>query len=138
MDNLWWMIILLALVGFAGSWWLLCRVLSLMGWGRLAAHFASGDEPAPTARFHLGRSAVGRVSYKNVIVAEVSPRGLRLRIAPVFRPGHPPLLIPWAAIGSVGQGQRLWAKYYCVPIRFGVDTLDLRFTEDDFARALHV
>lgn len=138
MDNLWWMIIALALAGFAGSWLLLCRVLSMMGWGRLAAHFASEAEPAPTARFHLGRSAVGRVSYKNVIVAEVSPQGLRLRVAPVFRPGHPPLLIPWAAIGAVRRDTSRWRSYYCVPIRFGVDTLELRFTEDAFARALHL
>lgn len=110
-----WTVGVLAVVGFA-VWW--CIVLSavgaLLGWGKLARHYRT------TAPFHgtvrRFRSAkIGLSNYSGVLSVGTNPDGLHLAVFPLFRPGHPPLFVPWSDITATPTAG--WLASY----------LDLRF-----------
>lgn|GEM_PF-582471 len=89
----------LFLVFFATMWCVICFMLSAMGgWRVLAGHYAS-TLPFSGTRFRF-RSAQfgGLASYGSCLTLGAGPSGLYLAILLPFRPGHPPLLIPWADI----------------------------------------
>ena len=44
--------------------------------------------------------------YNGVLTVGVNPAGLYLAVMPLFRPGHPPLFIPWPDV-TVGSEQRV-------------------------------
>jgi hypothetical protein len=46
----------------------------------------------------MQRGKVGAARYKGCLIIHVSPAGLHLAAWFAFRPGHPPLFIPWSAI----------------------------------------
>jgi hypothetical protein len=121
--------------GFVGLWILTGKALAWAGWGRLKEYTVS-EAPAMPARFGLFRARVGVVSYKNVIRAGVGPQGLALSVVFLFRIGHPPLLIPGAALGPVTQGKRLWRHHYRVDIRTARGSVPLEFDSPELARAL--
>ena len=45
--------------------------------------------------------AVGTSRYSGVLRVHVQPDGLRLSVWALFRPGHPPVRIPWSEVASV-------------------------------------
>lgn len=59
---------------------------------------------------------MGPASYKNVLRVWIEPDGLRLGVVLPFRPGHPPLLIPWDAIEDVRPRKVLWVTQYVLDI----------------------
>jgi hypothetical protein len=84
-----------------------CLVLALLaaigGWRALATQFRT-EEPAPPGRQWLVSGSLGWVDYRSSLVLGHSDAGLYLAAFPLFRPFHPPLLIPWAAIGRRERG----------------------------------
>lgn len=85
---------------------------ALAGWGSLARRFrASRRPPGEELRYQV--VGVGRVRENGVTVLVVSPEGLYLRAAAFFRPGRPPLLIPWGALSAAeSDPPRPWRRPY--------------------------
>lgn len=112
-----WAVGVLAAVGFA-AWWcvLLWVVGALFGWGKLARHYrATGPFHGTVRRFRSAQ--IGLSNYGGVLSVGTNADGLHLAVFPLFRPGHPPLFIPWADVTATpGKG---WLTEY----------LDLRFAQ---------
>ena len=76
------------------------------GWRALAQRFPATGRPAgaiwsfSSATF---RTRLLPIHYGNCVTVTVSDAGLRIDVLFVFRPMHPPILIPWSAIDSVGR-----------------------------------
>jgi hypothetical protein len=92
---------------FVGLWLLVSFTLSAMGgWRALAEHY-----PAPSSvsgrrfRWRSGRMA-GGVNYGGCLTLGAAPGGLYLAVLPMFRAGHPPLLIPWSDVTA--REARTW------------------------------
>lgn len=109
------LIVLGALVVFSAFWsgvvWLIAR----MGWSRLAEFYETDLEPTGR-RFYVGQARVGISGYSNVLRVHVEPEGLRLSVMPLFRPGHPPLLIPWDEITDIRAKRQLVGRAYALDI----------------------
>ncbi|MBT9290283.1 hypothetical protein [Prosthecodimorpha staleyi] len=94
----------LALVGmFAGISKLLAAI---GGWGRVAERYRA-RAPVSGRRFSMQSGQMGLVNYRNTLTITVTPEGLHIAILPLFRIGHPPLLIPWTAMRN-GRRKRLF------------------------------
>jgi hypothetical protein len=94
LSDLW--IIPIAIAGFAAFWcgivWLIATV---GGWHSLARVYRSQlPFSGHTWRFRSGRMG-GFAKYNGVLTVGVNSAGLYLAVFPLFRPGHPPLFIPW-------------------------------------------
>jgi hypothetical protein len=121
--------------GFAALWALVSKALSWLGWRRLAdAYTVAAAPPAELRR--LGWARLGPVDYKNVIEVGLGPAGLSLTMPAIFRIGHPPLLIPWAAIGPVSQRRQLGNTYYHLSISTAGRSVPLAFHSEALAEAL--
>lgn len=90
-------VLLIAVAGVA--WWafVLSLVGALSGWGALARHYRTRGAFDGT-RFYLASARIGWSNYGGVLNVGVNAHGLRLSVIFPFRPGHPPLLIPWADV----------------------------------------
>ena len=74
---------------------------NVAGWAALARRYPwHGGVPANA--HHLVTGFVGATAY-NLLSIAVLPEGLYLAVHIPFRPGHPPLLIPWTAVEAVYQ-----------------------------------
>lgn len=94
---------------------------SLFGWRRLAARYRTAEPPGPGASFRYVSGWVGSSRYRNGLMLHVQPDGLRLSVLATFRPGHPPLLIPWGEISGVRRLDLLgWAS---VDLTVGAPTI---------------
>jgi len=81
----------------------------ISGWGRLAERYtAAGVVPGNLHRFRSAR--VGWAGYNNCLTFGGDMRGLYIAMFPLFRPGHPPLYIPWHDL-EVYAGD-LWVVSY--------------------------
>lgn len=80
--------------------WLLA---SVSGWRRLAHQYrAHGTLPPPTHRFRNGTVGYG-LSYRGGLHLAVRADGLWVWPSAFFRPGHPPLYVPWGAVTRVWE-----------------------------------
>jgi hypothetical protein len=92
-------------VVFSAFIWFLVLALAALasGWRCLARTFAlSGPTPEAVERFVTAR--VGKVDYGSVLHAVDADLGLVLFPVWLFRPFHPPLLIPWTEMDAVPGG----------------------------------
>ncbi len=117
-------------LGFVGFWMGICVLLGLMsGWRGLASRYgARGDEPSHSQTVW---GMVGMVSYNGVLHLAATHVGLDMRVMPLFRAGHPPLLVPWAAIRVEGERSGLFGKQTLV--RLGEGGPLLRVSSDVWA-----
>jgi hypothetical protein len=96
------------LVIFPVFWCFVCWLISLIGgWRRLAQAYRTSELPSGHslfARFVL----VGIASYRNTVTLHITPAGLHLAVMPLFRVGHPPLLIPWHRLRSGKPASFRW------------------------------
>jgi hypothetical protein len=60
---------------------------------------------------------MGLTNYSACLTVGANNSGLYLAVFPLFRVGHPPLLIPWVDI-STSKSKRFWFSY-----------LDFKFTQ---------
>lgn len=120
------------LVGFAAFWCLISKLLSLMAWGRLAAEYGRPGPAELTNGIRLARAKLGMVSYQGVIKADATPAGLALSVLFLFRVGHPPLLVPWAAFEPIKAHKFLWTTYYTTAMRVGNGRVGFQFSGQDF------
>jgi hypothetical protein len=127
--------IILGLGGFVAFWCLIVKMLSLKGWQRLAQY----QLPQPLGWPHttLGQAWLGGIRYRNVIKVGAQAQGLSLESMFMFRIGHPPLLIPWSAIGPVLTEKSFWGKTYATDIRTSNgDSVRFEFSSDRLAEEM--
>jgi hypothetical protein len=72
-------------------------------WHRLAQKFPAAG-PAEGRTFRLQTGMIGQARYRNALHVWLGPQGIRLDLPRIFRPGHPPLFLPWEAVQAVGEG----------------------------------
>ena len=90
-------------VGFPLLWVAICAFASSCGWGDLGRRFPRSDyQPAVEFGFRTVQVVAGWLpsNYGGCVTVGANVDGLFLRVFPLFRPFHPPLFIPWAAIES--------------------------------------
>ena len=109
-------------IGFVAFWCAICGVISLAGWSQLAPSFRAENinDVGPLQSFQS--MDVGGARYSGAIVAGAWSAGLYLRVWPIFRVGHPPLLIPWSAIGPLQEQKMWWSQVWICTVttsRFG-------------------
>ena len=96
------------LVIFPTFWCFVVWLISLIGgWRRLAQVYRTSETPGGRllfTRFVL----VGIASYRNTVTLHITPAGLHLAVMPLFRAGHPPLLIPWTALRGGESASFRW------------------------------
>lgn len=119
------------IAGFVGIWMGVCLILGLTsGWRSLAArHPARGDEPSHSLTVW---GMIGVVSYKGVLHLAPTHVGLDMRVMPLFRVGHPPLLVPWQAIRVEGEQAGFRGTY--TKVRLGEGGPLLRVSTDVWAQ----
>jgi hypothetical protein len=126
----------LILLGFIAFWLGVVKVIALLGWQRLATHYHVAQVPA-VPRQWLSLAYVGFIQYQRVIRAGASAEGLVLTVIFPFRVGHPPLLIPWQAIGPVHHKKKWLRSTYSVTIRTDdTSSVEFEFTDNSFLTKL--
>jgi hypothetical protein len=120
-------------VAFLG---LISAMLARMGWRRLARQYAVAEVPATIQRELLGYVRIGRVNYKNVVRAGITPQGVWLTTWKIFYIGHPPLFIPWSAFGPMRADTFLWATTYATHIDCGGELVSFQFSSERLRAAL--
>lgn len=93
---------------FILMWVLVARIISLMGWTRLAASYAATNEPSPNAKKLTWQSlsfgpGVMSTNYNSCINAWLDHEGLYLRPSLMFRLFHPMLFLRWNQMQSVEE-----------------------------------
>jgi len=92
------------LIGFVALWVVVAVVLGLIGgWRELARRYRS-QLPFSGHKWYF-RSATMNifVRYNRMLTVGVNPAGLYLAVMALFRPGHPPLFIPWHDITMTSE-----------------------------------
>jgi hypothetical protein len=104
-------------VFFVGMWsFVLFLLANIGGWSRLARHYQTQTEFAGK-KWHFKSGRMGLTNYSACLTVGANNSGLYLAVFPLFRVGHPPLLIPWVDI-STSKSKRFWFSY-----------LDFKFTQ---------
>ena len=111
-------IVIAITIGFALIWFfVLFLIARLSGWATLARHFADPDWQASRARlssrkgknFNFVSMKLGPLGqYGSSLGVAIAANGLYIWPIFPFRPGHPPLYIPWRAISDVQAGSMLF------------------------------
>lgn len=72
----------------------------LGGWARLARQYPARPQAGGVRlRFRSGRMRY-RTGYGGCLILGADPAGLHLSIFFLFRPGHPPLFVPWPEVSA--------------------------------------
>ncbi len=120
-----WLLILL--IAFPIVWCSIVAGISrISGWHALAKSYRAEEttfriaEVDGSQRFRWASMTTGPscfpTNYSNCLTLSVGPEGIGLKAWPMFRFGHPPLLIPWSAITHCKLD-----KYWMVTCRATVD-----------------
>ena len=93
------------IAGILICWVILIKFIShLSGWNTLRNTYETLDKSTEINYFGiLGK--IGKFYYNNILNIALSDEGLYLAVPPIFRFGHPALLIPWKAIKSTSDIQ---------------------------------
>ncbi len=112
------------------AWW--CFVMLVIsrigGWAALASKYRATSVP-DGKRFLFQSASLGMTNYGSCLTVIVGPAGLYIKVFPLFRAGHPPLLIPWADMHDLREKKFLWL-WRLVEMRVGtpaIATLTLPF-----------
>jgi hypothetical protein len=84
---------------FAAFWTAICLGIARAGWSSLAASYRSREAFDGETR-HFRSAQIGSSAYRSCLTMGARPWGLYLSVLFPFRPGHPPLLIPWQDISA--------------------------------------
>ena len=104
----------------------------------MAERFAS-DRTLTGDAFNMRSGSLRFASnYSSVLNVVVSFEGIALRVFPLFRPGHPPLIIPWDAVQQVDYGRMLFRDVSYLQIRpnSGSSTIRLSLFGTDIADSI--
>jgi hypothetical protein len=100
------------LLYFLAMWLGACLLIARFGgWGGLAKQYRVEKLP-PGKRYHFQSASLTRAgmpcNYGSCLTLVVTEQGLGLAVFPIFRPGHPPLLIPWSDFLNPRRRTVLW------------------------------
>jgi hypothetical protein len=97
-------------------WLLICSVMAwLGGWRALGELYPASERPAGK-RFGMQKIRCGWVEYNGCVTIGVTPGGLYLAVWPLFRNGHPPLLLPWSSLHVLEIHEGWWGSYVYVAV----------------------
>lgn len=97
---------------FAALWIGITQLMSFIGgWRNLAKLYPAAGKPVGGREFHRVSGMFGMASYKHVLTIVVTRDGLYVENRTIFRFGHPPLFIPFAAI-AYARRQTFFFKDY--------------------------
>lgn len=89
------LVLLLFPIFFGGLWVGVCFLISALGgWSRLAVHYES-QSTFRGKTWHFQSARLWLANYNGCLTIGADNSGLYLKVFPLFRVGHPPLLIPW-------------------------------------------
>ncbi|MFL7812208.1 MAG: hypothetical protein ACK2TT_03040 [Anaerolineales bacterium] len=96
---------------FIALWCFILWLIALAGgWKKLSGHYRQlGDFQGQILRMQSAR--LNWSNYSNILRIGLSERGLYMSPMVLFRPFHPPLLIPWEEIEAEPFQQALWRGY---------------------------
>ena len=103
-------------IGFVAFWCAICGLISLGGWAQLAKDFRAENVTVGSVRAFQSL-IIGAAKYNGALSIGVWPEGLYIRPMAIFRVGHPPLLIPWSAIGTPKQEKVLWSQVWICEVQ---------------------
>ena len=105
-----------SIVGFILGWCMINLVTGTFGnWGRLAKTYRAHARPEGKA-FHL-QNITTRLFIENVLCTMVvAAEGLYIAVLPIYRMGHPPLLIPWSEFSYVRTTRFLFWGWVSVAV----------------------
>ena len=85
---------------FFGALWVgITLAMSYIGgWGKVGKQYAATGAPPPGRVLKSVTGMFGMARYKYVLTVITADDGLYIENRKVFRPGHPPLFIPFSAI----------------------------------------
>jgi hypothetical protein len=95
--------LLLAVFGMSGASYLLSWV---SGWHKLAQRYRFEREFVGERWRFQSAGMRWNTAYRGILTVGANAEGLYLAVAFLFRPGHPPLLIPWREITA--RERRRW------------------------------
>lgn len=95
--------LLIALI-FLLTWVSLMGGISFLGgWGRLARHYRC-PSPFPRSLPWQTVQLDHGIRFHSSVEVAATEQGLHLRVWPIYRAFHPPLMIPWEDLRSQRQG----------------------------------
>lgn len=105
------LITIVSLILFLGFWCLVLTAISnLGGWAALAGRFpCTGSPTGQNFRFQAAR--FGWVDYNGCVSIRVCQDGLRIATMWPFRPGHPPMYLPWSQLHVVEVSDHWWGRF---------------------------
>ena len=84
---------------FAGLWIGITLLMSFIGgWDRVGKHYPAAGRPAGGRELRGVTGMFGVASYRHVLTVISTGEGIYIENRTIFRPGHPPLFIPFSAI----------------------------------------
>jgi len=89
-------------------------IAHVSGWSRLASEYGSLN-PWDGRQWRFQSAQIGWSNYGGCLTVGVNPLALYLSVLFPFRPGHPPLQIPWEDV-SVSEGRSFFMRF--VDLRF--------------------
>jgi len=103
------------IVSFAGGWW------------KLAQRYRS-ERPLPAHRRAMQKGQMRFGSrYKSVLTLASDSEGIYLGVMYLFRPGHPPLFVPWTEVEVEAPKRSLFTTTQV--LRLGRDRIPLKLRE---------
>jgi len=130
----------LAVASAIGTWFLASYLVASLGWQRLAGDFRV-ERVSQGSVFWLAYLKIDSIKYSGigVVRATVAADGLGLRVVFLFRLCHPPLLVPWLALGPLVQTKSWWRTTYETTIRTsGGGRVRVRFNNERLFEATQV
>src|SRR5437879_535157 len=90
-------------------------ISNLGGWAAIARQYrATGTLSGKT--FWLQSARFGWCDYNGCLTIRITDEGLRLSMLPPFRPGHPPIFLPWSALNVVEVCDRWYGRYVAIDV----------------------
>ncbi len=96
------------IIFFIILWICVCKLISATGgWRTLARDYRANTAFDGQKRWLKSATMRRWTNYNNCVNIGANKYGLYLSVLPVFRVGHPPLLIPWTDISTEAAKRRL-------------------------------
>jgi hypothetical protein len=96
----------LIVLGLVAIWCGACLLLSLGGWSKLACDYTT--DLIPVRYTHRWQSCrIGATRYGGCVHFGVIERGVFITAFWLFRPGHPPLFIPWTELLALDRNEAI-------------------------------
>lgn len=104
-----WLIFAMMPIMFVAMW---CAITILSahlgGWARLAREFGTLQPTPARDRFGPARVWFGMARYRGGVTLYPEPDGVYVRMTPLLRLAHPPLLIPYSALAPFEEHRGLF------------------------------